>query len=395
VASFDPAAATAAYMATLSPAEHAKATAYTHGAEWLLLWSWLVAVIVAVVIVRSGVLRQLRDRIERGRPHPNLAVLGCSVVFVLASWLLTLPWSAYSSWWRERSYGLSSQAFTGWLRDGLIQHGLLAMVSSLFYLVLFALMRRAPRTWWAWAGGVTAIFAVIFVVIAPVLIEPLFNHYTPAPPGPVRDAVVKLAHQVGVPSDKIEVYNGSWQSNRYTANVSGLFGSARIAMSDTMFAQGADISEVRGVVGHEMGHYVLKHVLWYSRFLAVMALAGFFLVDRLFAAAARLLRADGVRGVSDPAGLPVLGAVLATLALLATPVFNTATRIEESQADHFSLVHAHEPDGLSKALVKTIAYRASSPAALEEFVFYDHPSVMRRVRRAMDWKAANPDLVGR
>jgi STE24 endopeptidase len=269
------------------------------------------------------------------------------------------------------------------------------MVSSLFYLVLFALMRRAPRTWWAWAGGVTAIFAVIFVVIAPVLIEPLFNHYTPAPPGPVRDAVVKLAHQVGVPSDKIEVYNGSWQSNRYTANVSGLFGSARIAMSDTMFAQGADISEVRGVVGHEMGHYVLKHVLWYSLFLAVMALAGFFLVDRLFAAAARLLRADGVRGVSDPAGLPVLGAVLATLALLATPVFNTATRIEESQADHFSLVHAHEPDGLSKALVKTIAYRASSPAALEEFVFYDHPSVMRRVRRAMDWKAANPDLVGR
>ncbi len=273
--------------------------------------------------------------------------------------------------------------------------GLSVVISALFYVVLYAAMRRAPRRWWAWAGGVTAIFVVCLVVIGPVVIEPLFNTYTPAPPGEVRDTVVALARKVGVPSDKIYVYNGSKQSNRYTANVSGLFGSARIAMSDTMFMQGADIAEVMGVVGHEMGHYVLHHVLWFAGFLAIASLAAFWLVDRLFGHFARWMRADRVRGLADPAGLPVLTVVLSTLALLATPLLNASTRIQESQADHFSLIHAHEPDGLAKALVKTIAYRASSPSALEEFVFYDHPSVMRRVRRCMAWKAANLQLVGK
>jgi STE24 endopeptidase len=100
--------------------------------------------------------------------------------------------------------------------------------------------------------------------------------------------------------------------------------------------------------------------------------------------------AAGITAIADPAGLPVLMAILTTLGFLATPIFNTITRIEESQADSFSLEHANEPDGLSKALVKTIEYRASSPSDLEEFLFYDHPSVEHRVRKAMDWKATHP-----
>ena len=393
--SFDPAAATATYMASISPAAHATATAYTHGSEWLLLWGWLVSVLVAVLILRSGLLGRIRDRIERRRPRRTLAVVACAAAFTFASWLLALPWDIYAHWWRETQYGLSSESLAGWFGDALIETALAVAFAAAFYPVLFAVMRRAPRSWWAWAGGVTAVFVVCIVVIGPVAVEPLFNTYKPAPPGPVRDTVVALAQKVGVPSDKIYVYNGSKQSNRYTANVSGLFGSARVAMSDTMFAQGADIAEVRGVVGHEMGHYVLGHVLWFAGFLSVMSLVGFWLVDRLFGRFARWMGAYNVAGVSDPAGLPVLTVILATLGLLATPLFSSATRIQESQADHFSLVHAHEPDGLSKALVKTIAYRASSPSALEEFIFYDHPSVMRRVRRCMEWKAAHPDLAGK
>ncbi len=126
-----------------------------------------------------------------------------------------------------------------------------------------------------------------------------------------------------------------------------------------------------------------------------MAIAGFWLTDRLFPLVLRRTgEADRVRGIGDPAGLPVLTIVLSTLGLLATPLFNSMTRFSEADADRFSMVHAHEPDGLAKALVKTIAYRASSPGRLEEIIFYDHPSVERRVRAAMDWKAAHPTLVG-
>lgn len=389
-AGFDPAAATAAYMATLSPAAHAKATAYTQGGHWLLLWGAIVSLAACWIVLRSGVLVRTATVIERGRPRRNLAVFACATVYSLLSFVVGLPWSAYAQWWREKSYGLTSQAFGGWLGEQVLGLGLSLVLSGLFLMALYALMRRTGRSWWLWGAGLAVVFVVFGAVIAPVAIEPLFNRYTPAPPSPTRDAVVALAKATGTPSDKIFVFNGSKQSNRYTANVSGLFGSARVAMSDVMFKKGADIAEVRGVVGHEMGHYKHGHVLWFAVFASVLAAAGFFLVDRLFAPAARAMGVGHVSAVSDPVGLPVLFALLTVFGLLATPVTNTFTRWEEADADRFSLEHANEPDGLSKALVKTIEYRASSPSELEESVFYDHPSVEHRVRAAMDWKARHP-----
>jgi STE24 endopeptidase len=95
-------------------------------------------------------------------------------------------------------------------------------------------------------------------------------------------------------------------------------------------------------------------------------------------------------GIADPAGLPVLSVILAVLALLGTPIINSMIREIESDADRYSLERVNEPDGLAKALVKTIEYRAATPSKLEEVLFYDHPAVGVRVRRAMDWKAAHP-----
>ena len=392
---FDPDAATAAYMATLSPAAHAKATAYTQGGHWLLLWGWLVSVVAAWIILRSGVLVRIRGRVEARRPRPNLAVAGCVLAFLLIDWVIELPWSIYAAWWREGQYGLTKQPFGGWLGEDVLSLAISALPSVLLGLAIYALIRRAPRWWWAWSGGVVVIGLAALMILGPVLIEPLFNTYTPAPPGPTRDAVVALAKVSGVPSDKIYVYNGSKQSERYTANVSGLFGSARVAMSDTMFAQGADIAEVRGVVGHEMGHYARGHIFWSVLVLGVLSVISLWLVGLLFPVVLGWTGRAGIAGIADPAGLPILMAIVATLGLLATPLTNTLTRLQESDADHFSFEHAHEPDGLSKALVKTIAYRASSPSWLEEAIFYDHPSVQRRVHRAMVWKAEHPDLVGK
>jgi STE24 endopeptidase len=390
MASFDPAAATAAYLAELSPAAHAKATAYTQGGHWLLLWGWLVTVVVCVIIARSRVLERARDGLQRRKPRPLLAAFLLSVVFLLVDWILELPWESYAHWWREGQYGLTSQSWPGWFADNAIVFAVQLPVMGLFFVALYALVRRAPRTWPLWTGAVVGGFLLLAAWAEPAVIEPLVNHYTPAPPGPVRDMVVSMGEAYGVPTDKIFVYNGSKQSNRYTANVAGLFGTARVALSDTMFAQGADLAEVRGVVGHEMGHYVLHHVLWGTLFSAVMAVLAALGVMWLFPYLRGWLGADGVAGVADPAGLPIVLLIFSTLSLAATPILNTQTRMQEAAADSFSLEHANEPDGLAKALVKTIEYRASSPSDLEEFIFYDHPSVEHRVRKAMDWKAAHP-----
>lgn len=389
MALFNPAAATAAYMASLTPAQHAKASAYTHGGEWLLLWGWIVGIIVAWLLARSGILVRVRSWAVR----PNVTVFACVATFSSLSWLIGLPWSIYAAWWREKSYGLTTQPFAGWLGESALSCIIGILLEGLLALAIYALMRRTPRWWWAWSGGVAVIGIIVAIVISPVLIEPLFNTYTPAPAGPARDAIVTLAHRAGVPSDKILIYNGSKQSQRYTANVSGLLGTARIAMSDTMFQQGADLSEVRAVVGHEMGHYRRGHVFLSALVLGLLAVVMFFLADRVFPAVRRWMGVEDKIGITDPAGFPVLMVIAGTLGLLATPIVNTLSRFEESDADRFSLEYAQQPDGMAKALVKTIEYRASSPTPIEEAIFYDHPSVERRVRRAMIWKAEHMGAV--
>jgi len=388
MASFDPAAATAAYMASLSAAGHAKATAYTQGGHWLLLWGWLVSILAAWLIVRSGLLVRTEIALEREKPRLVLTSMVAAALYTVLDFVLELPWLAYAAWWREKAYGLTSRAFTGWLSEQLIELILTVVVSALFFAALYVLIRRAQRTWWLWAGGLAAVFLILIQILAPVFVLPLFNTYTPAPPGPVRDAVVALAIKAGVPHDKIYIFNGSKQSNRYTANVAGLGGTARVAMSDVMFKRGSDLAEVRGVVGHEMGHYKRGHVLWGTLADAVLAVVAFGLIQLGFALAARLMGAGGV-SIADPAGLPVIMAMVSTLTFLATPLTNTLTRITEADADSFSLRIANEPDGLARALVKTVEYRASSPSDLEEFLFYNHPSVEHRVRKAMEWKAAH------
>ncbi|WP_420140667.1 M48 family metallopeptidase [Sphingomonas sp.] len=395
MARFDPASATATYLAMLSPEAHQRAIDYTRGGYWMLLWGVLVTCLAAWLVLRSGMLVRLRDRLNRNGPRPNRTALLVAAAALLAVRLIELPWSIYADWWRERSYGLSSQSFAGWIGDEAKELPISLVMTSLFFLAFYALIRRAPRSWWVWASGVALAGIGFMVVIGPIFIEPIFNTYTPAPAGPMRDRVVALAEAAHVPHDKIYIFDGSRQSDRYTANVSGLFGTARIAMSDTMFKQGADTAEVIGVVGHEMGHYARHHIFWTLLVLSLLTIAGLWLSARLFPwLARRLPGAERVRGIADPAGLPLFFILFNLLALLGTPALNTLTRVTESDADIFSLRYAHEPDGMAKALVKTIAYRASSPTQVEEWLFYDHPSVERRVRRAMDWKAAHPDGTG-
>lgn len=389
---FDPAAATAAYLAQLPPEAHAKAVAYTQGGHWLLLWGALVTILVGLLVLRSGLLVRLRARIEGRKARPWLAAAAVLALYALLETLLTLPWTIYSEWWRETAYGLTSQPLGGYLAELTLNTFIVLIVSVLLFSLLYWLIRRTAERWWLWGGGLVTGFIIVMMVLAPVFVQPLFNTYREAPAGPVRDAVVEMAVAGGVPHDKIYIYDGSKQSNRYTANVSGLFGTAQIAMSDVMFAKGADLAEVKAVVGHEMGHYVHMHSIWMALTFGGLALVSFFLIARLFTPVFKLTGAKGVTGLSDPAGFPAISIILAVLGLLGAPIIFSVTRAVETDADRYSLQHVNEPDGLARALVKTIEYRAATPSKLEETLFYDHPAVGSRVRMAMDWKAAQAQV---
>jgi STE24 endopeptidase len=382
---FDPAAATAAYIDALGPEALAKAADYTRGSEWLLLWGVVVSAIVTVVFVRFGILDRLAVRLER-RGWALRTFLICAA-FLLLSALLTLPWDIYTGWWRETAYTRTSQPIGDYLGQYAISLLLMALLGGLFFLGIYALIRRAGKRWWIWSGGLAALAITAVLLVSPILIEPLFNDYKPVPAGPVRDALLVEAKEAGIAPDRIYMFDGSRQSNNFTANVSGIGHSARIAISDVAL-KGASLDEVKAVTGHEIGHYVLGHIWRMIIVFALLAMALFFLADRLFPRLARLFGSSAT--IDDPRGFPVMMLLLSMFAVAALPVQNFLVRTGETEADAYSLRTANLPDALASALVKTAEYRSPRPNAVEEFIFYSHPSVERRVRAAMNWKAAHP-----
>lgn len=380
-----PAEQAARLVDSLGPDALAQAQAYTTGNHWLLLLNVGVSLLVAVIMVRLRLLDRIAARME-GR-HPALATFAVSAAFLLISTIIALPWTIYTDWYRERSYGLSSQPLGDFLGQMAIGELIGMVLGGLFLVGVYALIRRTGQRWWLWSGGLAGVVTLLALLAGPPLIEPLFNEYKPVPAGEVRTALEEIADDVGIRHDRIFMYDGSRQSDRFTANVSGIGPSARIAISDVALKQ-ASIAEVRAVTGHEAGHYKLGHVWRSVALLPVLAMLFFFLLNRLFAPAARLLGSDA--RLDEPRGLPVFAVVGSVLGLLVTPLTNTLTRIGETESDQYSLMTVNEPDALATALVKTAEYRYPRPSAWQEFLFYTHPSVEKRALMAMEWKAAHP-----
>jgi len=383
---FDPNAATARYIDSLGPAALQKAHDYTVGKEWMLLWGLVVGALVTWLIVRSGLLDRIDRKFDERRLAPRAFVV--SLLYFIVAAVLTLPWTIYSDWWREKAYGHTSQPLGDFLGQGALSTAITSLFGALFFVGLYWLIRRAGKRWWIWSGGLTAIVFALVMLLTPVFIEPLFNKYEPVPPGKVRDAVVEMAGRAGIPPNKIYMFNGSRQSNNFTANAGGVGSTARVAISDVAL-KSASLDEVRAVTGHEIGHYVLKHTWWGILFFSVLAIILFWLGDRLFPRFARVF--GSTASIGEPRGIPVLLFIVSLFGLVALPFINTFSRWIETQADQYSLETENRPGALSSAPVKTAEYRYPRPSAVEEFIFYDHPSVERRVSRAMEWKAMHPE----
>jgi len=380
-----PAQQAAQLVDSLGPEALAKAQAYTTGNHWVLFAGFGVSLLVAFIMVRLRLLDRIAARF--GNQQGFLATYSVSAAFFLISAVISLPWAMYTDWYRQRAYDLSSQDPFDFLGQLAISEVITALAGGLFLAGVYALIRRTGQRWWLWSGGLAAFATLVMLLAGPSLIEPLFNDYKPVPQGKVRTALEEIADDVGIPHDRIFMYDGSRQSERFTANVSGLGPTARIAISDVALRQ-ASIDEVRAVTGHEAGHYKLGHIWRYVVILPALAMLFFFLLNRLFAPTARLLGSDA--RLDEARGLPAFAVVGSVLGLLATPFTNSITRIGETEADLYSLQTVNEPEALASALVKTAEYRYPRPSALEEALFYTHPSVEKRVLMGMEWKAKTP-----
>jgi len=385
----DPAAATQAWLATVPKDHREKSDAYFEGGYWLILWNFLLASAISILLLGSRISAWLRDFSQRLTRFKTLQVACYAVPYLVIVYVLSFPLNLYENFFREHQYGFATQRFLPWFREQLIGLGIATVGGTILLVVLYAVFLRAPRTWWIWGTVVAVIFSFVLVFIAPVFIEPLFNTYKPLTKSEIKDPILAMARANQIPVKQVFEVDASRQTTRVSANVAGMLGTTRIALNDNLLKQ-CTFPEIREVMAHEMGHYVLNHGAKLLTYFGIFILIGFALTRTLFDAAVRRWGEKwGVRGIADPAGLPLLVLVFSTLVFVATPFLNTVVRVTEREADAFGINTSREPDGMAKVALKLGAYRKLDPTPLEEFIFFDHPSGRARIRMAMDWKAAH------
>jgi Zn-dependent protease with chaperone function len=385
-----PEAATQAYLATLPPDKKARSDAYFEGGYWLDLWDTLWSAGVFILLMYAGWSARLRDWAARIVRRRFLVPVLYWIAFLAITYVLSFPLSAYTGFFREHQYGLSTQTFGAWLFDDLKGLAISAVLGAILMAVLYAVLRRTGRSWWIWGAAVTIAFLAFFFTIAPVYLAPMFNTYQPLRDESIRGPILRMARANGIAASEVWEVDASRQTTRISANVSGMFGTERITLNDNLLKR-ASPAAIQAVMGHEMGHYVLNHGYKMLVSFSVLIAIGFGLIGWAYPRlAVRYRDRWHIGGIEDSAGLPLAALIMTLYLSVLTPVLNTIVRTSEYEADVFGLNAARQPDGFAEATLLLSDYRKLAPGPLEEIIFFDHPSGHTRIFTAMRWKAEKP-----
>ena len=347
----------------------------------LYVVSLIVPPLALWAFVSSGGGARLRRRlVERGLRN----TFGLSIVVTLlvttALWLLQLP-IAYASFLVRQGYELSSEPPAAWLLRELSEAGISVAITAACAAGLYGVMHRFPRGWWIIASAGYVLFSLLLAYAYPLVVTPLFFEQRRLEDPDLRARIMEVAASIGVPVDDVWVINASKQGSEGNAYVTGVAGSTRIVLYDTLLAN-YPVDELVGILAHEMGHWRERHV-WKSLALSwIAAPLGFWGVRRLLLA---LLPRWGIRGPEDVASLPYLLLLLSLVTLATLPVQNWQSRRWETDADRIAVEATG--DGATYARVMTRLARQNlsdpTPPRLVEALFATHPAVGRRVAFAL------------
>lgn len=344
--------------------------------------SLLLSVVIALVLGLTPLGSRLVGMV--GSHWLVRGVVG-GLLLVTVSQLVVLPLAA----WREtilRRYGLSTRDWSGWAVDVAKGYGVGVVLTALTLTAFYTLIRFAPRWWWAIAAGGAGLLVVLLSFVLPVLIEPVFNKFTPMPPSPLRSELLELAAKDGLPVRDVLVADASRRTRAVNAYVSGLGPTRRIVVYDTLLAQ-APPAEVTSVVAHELGHVKANDVLRGTALGALGAAAGVIGLY-LLGGWTGLLRRAGVEEITDPRALGLLFAVAAVAGLLTGPAQNLVSRNVEAEADQHALALTRDSAAFAamQRRLSLVNLSDPDPPRIEYWLFASHPSAVERIAAAHIWK---------
>ncbi|MFD6679316.1 M48 family metallopeptidase [Micromonospora parva] len=344
------------------------------------------ALAVGLLIALALGLTPLGSRLVElvGRPFGGhwaaQAVLGGLAVMLVAD-LVTLPFAA----WRQSvltRYGLSTNGWSGWAVDLLKSYAVSAVIGAVALFGFYAVIRLAPRWWWAFGAAGAAVLVVLLSFVLPVLVEPVFNRFTPMEQGPLRTELMSMAARDGVPVRDVLVADASRRTRAVNAYVSGLGPTRRVVVYDTLLRE-ATPAEVTAVVAHELGHAKDSDVA-VGTLTGALGAAAAVVALYLLGSWGPLLRLAGVDSVAQPVAFPLLVALVTVAGLVAAPVQALMSRRVEARADAHALALTNDPESFEsmQRRLGSVNLGDPDPPRWEYLYSASHPSTVERMAAA-------------
>jgi STE24 endopeptidase len=380
---------------TLPPDKLAKAIEFSRARNRLHFdeVAWSAIVLIGLIVWR--VAPRFRDWAEKGSRRRVLQAYIFVPLLFLAMDILDLPLSIYGQH-LQLKYEQSVQGWGSWFWDWTKGELISFAIGGVLVWILYGAIRRSPRRWWFyfWLAAVPIVVFLLF--ISPAVIQPMFYKFEPlAQKQPALVAEIgKVVARGGlaIPHERMYEMKASEKLNSLNAYVAGSGATKRVVVWDTTLRK-MTTGEILFVFGHEMGHYVLRHIPILIGALCAMLLVFLFLgYHAMYSALNRWGVRWSIKGMADWASLPVLILAVIVFSFLSEPLLNSLSRMLEHNADIYGLevIHGIVPDAPQAAarafqILGEVALADPNPSPFVEFWLYDHPPVGERVRFAASY----------
>jgi STE24 endopeptidase len=342
---------------------------------WLVQLAW--SLVIPTLFLFTGFSARIRNWATAIGKKWFFVVGAYFLIWVVLNAMISGPLTYYAEYARQHAYGLSNQTFWAWLQDSLISVSVIAVIGILFLWIPYLLILKSPRRWWFYTGLAVIPFVFFMLFVQPIWIDPLYNEFGPMQDKELEARILALAERSGIEGSRVYEVDMSADTDLMNAYVTGFAGTHRIVLWDTIIEK-LEEEELLSVMAHEMGHYVLNHVVQGIVFFSALAMVALYLMYKTTGALIRQYGASfGFTDLGDIASLPLLVLLINLFGVVVTPLALAFSRYQEHEADRFSLELTQNNVAAAQAFV----------VLTEENLGYPRPGALMKL-----WRSTHPPL---
>jgi STE24 endopeptidase len=345
--------------------------------EWLLYF----------LILLTGLSKAFRNWADQSAKYKMLITPIYLFWLSLCAYLVTFPLS-YISYKLSKTYHISIQTFPSWMKDELIDFWINYGTWLIIVPVLYLLMKKSPKRWWLYSWLLSVPFTLFMMFLQPVIIDPLYNDFSPLKNKELETKILALAKKANIPAEHVFEVNMAEETNAMNAYVTGIGSNARIVLWDTTLNKLND-DQILFIMAHEMAHYVEKHIYWGIGGYLALSLLGLYLTYRLMNwAVGRWGKELKLADVKDVRSLPLFFMIISMMLFAASPFSNLVSRYQETRADKYAIEMTQNPDAAISSFQELTKSGLSqvNPPLLVKIFRYSHPSMLERISRLEEFE---------